>query len=79
MAHWRTGCCKASCPTLSAVDLMAAYSFVVVGLSQVVGAFLAGSAANAVGVDWTIAGGAVVVLAYTRWAYGEWPELRRMR
>jgi MFS family permease len=59
--------------------LMAAYSFVVVGLSQVVGAFLAGSAANAVGVDWTIAGGAVVVLAYTRWAYAKWPEMRRLR
>jgi MFS family permease len=59
--------------------LMAAYSFVVVGLSQVVGAFLAGSAANTVGVDWTIGGAAVVLLAYTRWAYGKWPELRRLR
>jgi MFS family permease len=59
--------------------LMAAYSFVVVGLSQVVGAFLAGSAANAFGVDWTIAGGAVILLVYTRWAYARRPELRRMR
>lgn len=59
--------------------LMAAYSFVVVGLSQVVGAFLAGSAANTFGVDWTIGGGAVILLAYTRWAYGRWPELKRMR
>jgi len=59
--------------------LMAAYSFVVVGLSQVVGAFLAGFTAHAVGVDWTIAGGALVVLAYARWAYGRWPEMRRLR
>lgn len=59
--------------------LMAAYSFVVVGLSQVVGAFLAGTAANTLGVDWTIGGGAVILLIYTRWAYGRWPELRRLR
>jgi MFS family permease len=59
--------------------LMAAYSFVVVGLSQVVGAFLAGSAANAVGVDWTIGGSAVALLVYTRWAYGKHPELKRIR
>ena len=59
--------------------LMAAYSFVVVGLSQVVGALLAGCAAHAVSVDWTIGGGAMVVLAYTLWAYRKWPELRRMR
>jgi MFS family permease len=59
--------------------LMAAYSFVVVGLSQVVGAFLAGTAANTVGVDWTIGGAAVILLVYTRWAYGKWPELRRLR
>jgi MFS family permease len=59
--------------------LMAAYSFVVVGLSQVIGAFIAGAAANTIGVDWTIGGAAVILLAYTRWAYGKWPELRRLR
>ncbi len=59
--------------------LMAAYSFVVVGLAQVVGAFVAGSVANAVGVDWTIGGAAVIMLLYTRWAFGRSPELRRMR
>ena len=49
--------------------LMAAYSFVVVGLSQVVGAFLAGAVARAVGVDWAIGGAAVIMLAYMRCAY----------
>ena len=58
--------------------LMAAYSFVVVGLAQVAGAFLAGSVADAVGVDWTIGGGAVILLGYTRWAYAKWPELERL-
>lgn len=44
--------------------LMAAYSFVVVGLAQTLGAFLAGAAARALGVQWAIALGAVVMLAY---------------
>lgn len=44
--------------------LMAAYSFVVVGLAQTVGSFLAGVVARALGVHWAIALGAVVMLAY---------------
>jgi MFS family permease len=44
--------------------LMAAYSFVVVGLSQTLGAFLAGIVARALGVQWAIAFGAVLMLAY---------------
>ena len=43
--------------------LMAAYSFVVVGLSQTVGAFVAGLVARAFGVRWAIAIGAVAMLA----------------
>jgi MFS family permease len=58
--------------------IMAAYSFVVVGLSQVVGAFFAGAVARAVGVDWTIGGAAVLMLAYMRYAYSRYPELRRL-
>jgi MFS family permease len=72
------GLLQASVPDALRGRLMAAYSFVVVGLSQVVGAFLAGAAASAVGVDWTIGGGAVVMLLYTRFAYARYPELRRM-
>ena len=58
--------------------IMAAYSFVVVGLSQVIGAFFAGAAARVVGVDWTIGGAAVIMLAYMRYAYVRYPELRRL-
>jgi MFS family permease len=58
--------------------LMAAYSFVVVGLSQVVGAFFAGAVARAVGVDWAIGGAAVIMLAYMRFAYSRYPELKRL-
>lgn len=45
--------------------LMAAYSFIVVGLSSVVGSFLAGSIAHLIGVAWAIGGGAAVLLAYS--------------
>jgi MFS family permease len=44
--------------------LMAAYSFVVVGLAQTVGSFAAGVVARAFGVQWAIAIGASVMLAY---------------
>ena len=55
--------------------LMAAYSLVVVGLAQVVGAFVAGAVARAIGVDWAIGGGAALILAYTAWAVWRQPEL----
>jgi MFS family permease len=58
--------------------LMSAYSFVVVGLSQVVGAFVAGGVARLVGVDWAIGGAAVLMLAYTLWAFAKYPELGRL-
>jgi hypothetical protein len=57
---------------------MAAYSFVVVGLSQVVGAFFAGAVARVVGVDWAIGGAATVMLIYTRYAFDQHPEMRRL-
>jgi len=56
--------------------LMAAYSFVVVGLSQVVGSFVAGSVAHAVGTSWAIGGGAVIMLVYSYQAFIRRPELR---
>jgi MFS family permease len=56
--------------------LMAAYSFVVVGLSQVVGSVLAGTVAHAIGTSWAIGGGAVIMLLYAYQAFVRRPELR---
>jgi MFS family permease len=58
--------------------LMSAYSFVVVGLSQVVGAFVAGGVARVVGVDWAIGGAAAIMLGYSAWAFFKYPELTRL-
>lgn len=55
--------------------LMAAYSFVVVGLAQTVGSFIAGVVARAFGVQWAIAMGAVVMLGYAFHAFRK-PALR---
>jgi MFS family permease len=49
--------------------IMAAYSFIVVGLSQVAGSFVAGGVARAFGVAWAIGGGGAVMLLYATWAY----------
>jgi MFS family permease len=49
--------------------IMAAYSFIVVGLSQVVGSFIAGAVAHAIGVAWAIGGGGAIMLAYALWAF----------
>lgn len=53
--------------------IMAAYSFVVVGLAQTVGAFLSGVVAQALGVQWAIAIGAFVMLVYAWYAFGRTP------
>ncbi|HET9454256.1 MAG TPA: MFS transporter [Gemmatimonadaceae bacterium] len=53
--------------------IMAAYSFVVVGLAQTVGAFLAGVVARAFGVQWAIAIGAFLMLAYAWYAFRRAP------
>jgi MFS family permease len=55
--------------------IMAAYSFIVVGLSQTIGAFGAGAVAKLVGVQWAIGGAAAVMLAYAMWAFRRVPEL----
>ncbi len=55
--------------------LMAFYSLVFVGLSQVVGAFSVGAIANAVGVQWAVAGSSVVTLAFALWTFVKLPEL----
>ena len=58
--------------------MMAAYGLVVVGLSQVVGAFVAGSFAHVAGVAASIGGGAVLMLLYGTWAFFKRPELRTL-
>lgn len=55
--------------------IMAAYSFIVVGLSQTVGAFGAGAVARVVGIQWAIGGAAAAMLAYAIWAFRRRPEL----
>ena len=49
--------------------IMAAYSFIVVGLSQVAGSFVAGAVARAFGVAWAIGGGGALMLWYAIWAF----------
>jgi len=49
--------------------LMAAYSFIVVGLAQTLGSFIAGVLARALGVQWAIAIGALVMLGYALHAF----------
>lgn len=53
--------------------LMAAYSFVVVGLAQTLGSFLAGIVARAFGVQWAIAAGAALMLGYAVLAFRKPP------
>jgi MFS family permease len=55
--------------------LMSVYSLVVVGLSQAVGAVLAGSIARSVGVDWAIGAGAAIMLGYAVWTFRRHPEV----
>ncbi len=56
--------------------LMAAYSFIVVGLGQVLGSLMGGSIGRVIGVDWAIGITAAVMLVYTLWAFRAQPELR---
>jgi MFS family permease len=55
--------------------IMAAYSFIVVGLSQTVGAFGGGALARTFGVHWAIGGAAAAMLGYAVWAFRRRPEL----
>lgn len=56
--------------------MMAAYSFLVVGLSQVVGSLFAGSVAHVIGTSWAIGGGAVVMLLFAYYALERRTDLR---
>ena len=53
--------------------MMAAYSFVVVGLAQTLGSFGAGIVARAFGVQWAIAAGSLVMLGYSLHAFRKGP------
>ena len=56
--------------------MMAAYSFIAVGLSQVLGSMIGGALAHVIGVSGAIGVGAAVALAYAMLAYRSHPELR---
>jgi MFS family permease len=58
--------------------IMAAYGLVVVGLSQVVGAFVGGVVAHAIGVAGSILGGAVLMLVFGIWAFFHRATLRSL-
>jgi len=49
--------------------LMSVYSLISVGLSQVLGAFVAGAIASAIGVDWAIGAGAAIMLGFAMYAF----------
>jgi MFS family permease len=55
--------------------MMAAYSFIAVGLSSVAGSLIGGSVAHAIGVSWAIGGGGCIMFAYTIWAFRNHREL----
>lgn len=57
--------------------VVSAYVFVYVGLVPI-GSFIAGALAKAVGVEWAIGGCAVVMLAYSAWAFTRSPALARV-
>ena len=56
--------------------MMAAYSFIAVGLSSVLGSMIGGTLAHSFGVSWAIGLGATVMLGYAWWAFRFHPELR---
>ena len=58
--------------------MMATYSFLVVGLSQVIGAFGAGAVAHAAGANWAVGGAASLMLLATLGARVRYPELREL-
>ncbi|HVF39177.1 MAG TPA: MFS transporter [Gemmatimonadaceae bacterium] len=57
--------------------VMAAYVFVYVGFMPI-GSLLAGAMAKVTNVQWTIAVGALIMLAYATWAFWKFPELKRI-
>ena len=58
--------------------LMAFYSLVFVGLSQLIGAFAVGSVARAVGVHWAVGASATATLCFALWTFYRSPGLARI-
>jgi MFS family permease len=58
--------------------LLSVYSFVVVGLSQVVGALAAGAVARVVGVEWAIGVAAAIMLGFSITVFNRFPEIKRL-
>ena len=58
--------------------MMATYSFVVVGVSQVLGSLVAGTIAHTFGVSFAIGGAAAIMLAYAYFAFYRRLELRAL-
>lgn len=58
--------------------LMAFYSLVFVGLSQVIGAFSTGAVARAVGVEWAVGAAAFITLSFSLWTFAKSPEMARV-
>jgi MFS family permease len=58
--------------------LLSVYSFVVVGLSQVVGALAAGIVARMIGVEWAIGIAAAMMLGFAIAVFNRYPEVRRL-
>jgi hypothetical protein len=54
---------------------MATYVFVYVGFTPI-GSFIAGALSNAIGVEWAIFSGGVIMLLYSLWAFWKYPEIR---
>jgi predicted MFS family arabinose efflux permease len=57
--------------------VMAAYVFVYVGFTPI-GSLIAGIISHAIGVQWAIGGGAVIMLAFAAWAFWKFPEMKRV-
>jgi MFS family permease len=55
--------------------VMATYVFVYVGFTPI-GSFIAGALSNAIGVEWAIFSGGVIMLLYSLWAFWKYPEIR---
>jgi MFS family permease len=72
------GLLQANVPDALRGRMMAAYGLVVVGLAQVVGAFVAGTVAHVVGVAQAIGGAALMMLAYGTYVFFRRPELRSL-
>lgn len=58
--------------------VLSVYSFVVAGVSQVIGAFAAGAVARIMGVEWAIGIGAGILLGFAIVMFNRFPEMKRL-